>query len=408
MSSTFFRQIDPPQRMLMGPGPINAHPRVLRAMSADMLGQFDPEMTEYMNETMALYRQIFMTQNQWTFLVDGTARAGIEAALVSLIEPGDKILLVRAGRFGLLLSEIAERIGAQICSLDLPWGEVATLAQIEEALKTHKPKVFACIHGDTSTTMAQPMEGVGELCRKYNVLSYTDVTATLGGMAIRTDLWGVDVISGGLQKCMGGPPGSAPITVSDRAAEHIMARRHVEAGIRAEGTTNGNRARILSNYFDLAMIMDYWSEKRLNHHTEATTMLYGAREAARIVLEEGLDARFARHAQASSCLIAGLRAMNLRIFGDDTHRMTNVTGVWIPDGVDGEAIRTRMRDDFGIEIGTAFGPLAGRIWRIGTMGYNAVKHKVLLTLGALEACLAAEGYSLPRGAAVDAALADWP
>ena len=408
MSSTFFRQIDPPQRMLMGPGPINAHPRVLRAMSADMLGQFDPEMTEYMNETMALYRQIFMTQNQWTFLVDGTARAGIEAALVSLVEPGDKILLVRAGRFGLLLSEIAERIGANICSLDLPWGEVATLAQIEDALKTHQPKVFACIHGDTSTTMAQPLDGVGALCRKYGVLSYTDVTATLGGMAVKTDEWGIDVVSGGLQKCMAGPPGSAPITISDRAAEHIMARRHVEAGIRAEGVRNGERARILSNYFDLAMVMDYWSEKRLNHHTEATTMLYGAREAARIVLEEGLQARFDRHTQANSCLIAGLRAMNLRIFGDDAHRMANVTGVWIPDGVDGEAIRTRMRDDFGIEIGTAFGPLAGRIWRIGTMGYNAVKHKVLLTLGALEACLAAQGHSLPRGAAVDAALADWP
>lgn len=408
MSSSFFRQIDPPQRMLMGPGPINAHPRVLRAMSADMLGQFDPEMTEYMNETMALYRQIFMTQNQWTFLVDGTARAGIEAALVSLVEPGDKILLVRAGRFGLLLSEIAERIGATICSLDLPWGEVATLAQIEDALKTHKPKVFACIHGDTSTTMAQPLDGVGALCRKYGVLSYTDVTATLGGMPVRTDEWGIDVVSGGLQKCMAGPPGSAPITISDRAAEHIMARRHVEAGIRAEGVHNGSRARILSNYFDLAMVMDYWSEKRLNHHTEATTMLYGAREAARIALEEGLEARFARHVQASSCLIAGLRAMNLRLFGNDAHRMSNVTGIWIPDGVDGEAIRTRMRDDFGIEIGTAFGPLAGRVWRIGTMGYNAVKHKVLLTLGALEACLAAQGHALPRGAAVDAALADWP
>lgn len=408
MSSTFFRQIDPPQRMLMGPGPINAHPRVLRAMSADMLGQFDPEMTEYMNETMALYRQIFMTQNQWTFLVDGTARAGIEAALVSLVEPGDKILLVRAGRFGLLLSEIAERIGANICSLDLPWGEVATLAQIEDALKTHQPKVFACIHGDTSTTMAQPLDGVGALCRKYGVLSYTDVTATLGGMAVKTDEWGIDVVSGGLQKCMAGPPGSAPITISDRAAEHIMARRHVEAGIRSEGVRNGERARILSNYFDLAMVMDYWSEKRLNHHTEATTMLYGAREAARIALEEGLEARFARHVQASSCLIAGLRAMNLRLFGNDAHRMTNVTGIWIPDGVDGEAIRTRMRDDFGIEIGTAFGPLAGRVWRIGTMGYNAVKHKVLLTLGALEACLAAQGHALPRGAAVDAALADWP
>ncbi|MCX2561360.1 alanine--glyoxylate aminotransferase family protein [Acetobacter farinalis] len=405
MGNDFFGQIDPPQRLLMGPGPVNVHPRVLRAMAADMLGQFDPEMTAYMNETMALYRQVFMTDNRWTFLVDGTARAGIEAALVSLVEPGSKILIVRAGRFGLLLSEIAERIGAEICTLDLPWGEVASLEQIEEALRTHRPQVLACIHGDTSTTMAQPLDGVGALCRTYDVLSYVDATATLGGMPVKTDAWGIDVISAGLQKCMGGPPGSAPITISDRAAAHIMARRHVEAGIRSGDTDNGRGARIGSNYFDLAMIMEYWSERRLNHHTEATTMLYGAREAARVMLEEGLEARFARHKAGSTAMVAGLRALDLTVFGNDAHRMANVTGVWIPEGVDGEQVRQRMREDFGIEIGTAFGPLAGKIWRIGVMGYNARKQAVLQTLGALEACLAAEGYAARRGAGVDAALA---
>ncbi|MFT9399480.1 pyridoxal-phosphate-dependent aminotransferase family protein [Acetobacter sp.] len=407
MTTTFFGQIDPPQRLLMGPGPVNAYPRVLRAMAADMLGQFDPEMTAYMNETMALYRNVFMTQNQWTFLVDGTARAGIEAALISLVEPGAKLLIVSAGRFGLLLSEIALRIGAEICTLELPWGQVATLEQIEQALITHKPQVFACIHGDTSTTMAQPLEGVGALCSKYGVLSYADVTATLGGMEVAVDRWGIDVVSGGLQKCMGGPPGSAPITISDRAAQHIMARRHVEAGIRGANTQDGARPRIPSNYFDLAMVMDYWSEDRLNHHTEATTMLYGAREAARIMLEEGLPARFARHKAAGQAVVAGARALGLQVFGDDAHRMTNVTGIWIPENVKGEQVRAQMRDDFGIEIGTAFGPLAGKIWRIGAMGYNAAKPKVLLTLAALEACLATQGYKAQRGAGVDAAMATY-
>ncbi|WP_264812057.1 pyridoxal-phosphate-dependent aminotransferase family protein [Gluconacetobacter johannae] len=407
MPQDFFGQIDPPQRLLMGPGPVNAHPRVLRAMAADMLGQFDPEMTACMNQTMALYRRVFMTDNRWTFLIDGTARAGIEAALVSLVEPGARLLVVRAGRFGLLLSEIAQRIGADIRTLDIPWGEVATPAQIEAAIVAHQPQVFACIHGDTSTTMAQPLDGVGEICRRHGVLSYVDATATLGGMAVATDGWGVDVVTGGLQKCMGGPPGSSPITISDRAAAHIMARRHVEAGIRDDDAEDGGRARIGSNYFDLAMIMEYWSDRRLNHHTEATSMLYGAREAARIVLEEGLEARFARHRAASRAMVAGLRATGLVVYGQDACRMTNVTGVHIPDGVDGERVRARMRADFEIEIGTAFGPLAGRIWRIGAMGYNAMKHKVLLTLGALEAVLRQEGHPLASGAAVDAARATY-
>lgn len=400
-------EIDPPQRLLMGPGPINAHPRVLRAMSADLLGQFDPEMTHYMNEVMALYRPIFGTQNRWTLLIDGTARAGIEAALVSLIAPGDRVLVVDFGRFGLLLDEIATRIGADVHRVSAPWGEVVPLDAIEAAIARVAPKVVACVHGDTSTTMAQPLDGLGALCRAAGALSYVDATATLSGMDIAADRWGVDVVTGGLQKCLGGPSGSAPITISDHAAEHIFARRHVEQGIRRDDLRDGAGPRIGSNYFDLAMIMDYWSDKRLNHHTEATSMLYAARECARLALGEGLEARYARHAAAGRAMSAGLRAMGLTLFGDDAHRMTNVTGVYIPEGIDGERIRTAMRQNFEIEIGTAFGPLQGRIWRIGAMGYNAMKHKVLLTLGALEACLSAKGFSLPLGAAVPAALAAW-
>lgn len=403
----YFGEINPPQRLLMGPGPVNAHPRVLRAMSADLLGQFDPEMTAYMNETMALYRQVFRTQNRWTFLIDGTARAAIEAALVSLITPQSKVLIVRFGRFGLLLTEICERLGAAYATVDVPWGEVVPMATIREKALDYRPDVIACVHGDTSTTMAQPLDGLGDLCREIGAFSYVDATATLGGMPIETDSWGVDIVTAGLQKCLGGPSGSAPTTISDRAAEFIFSRRHTEKGIRAADAEDGHRARIGSNYFDLAMIMDYWSEKRLNHHTEATTMLYGARECARVALQEGLEARFERHAKAGAAMTAGLRAMGLTVYGDDRYRMTNVTGVYIPKGLDGERVRQRMREDFEIEIGTAFGPLQGQIWRIGAMGYNAMKSKVLTTLAALEACLVAEGVTVNLGAAVPAAREVW-
>jgi (S)-ureidoglycine-glyoxylate aminotransferase len=402
-----FGEIDPPQRLLMGPGPINAHPRVLRAMSADLLGQFDPEMTGYMEQVMALYRPVFGTQNRWTMLVDGTARAGIEAALVSLVAPGDRVLVVNFGRFGLLLQEILTRIGAHIETVDAPWGQVVPMDAIAQAIERTAPKVVACVHGDTSTTMAQPLAGLGALCRAAGALSYVDATATIGGMELAADAWGIDVMTGGLQKCLGGPSGSAPITISDRAAEHIFARRHTEQGIRAAGMVDGPAPRIGSNYFDLAMIMDYWSEKRLNHHTEATSMLYAARECARIALAEGLPARFDRHARAGRAMTAGLRALGLTVFGDDAHRMTNVTGVEIPQGLDGEAVRIAMRDQFEIEIGTAFGPLAGKIWRIGAMGYNAMRHKALITLAALEACLHAQGHAVPLGEAVPAAIAAW-
>lgn len=372
-----------------------------------MLGQFDPEMTGYMNQVMALYRPVFGTENHWTMLVDGTARAGIEAALVSLIAPGEMALVVNFGRFGLLLQEILQRIGAKYETVDAPWGEVVPMEAIAEAARRVQPKLICAVHGDTSTTMAQPLEGIGAIAQEVGALVYVDATATIGGMEIASDRWGADVVTGGLQKCLGGPSGSSPITISEAAAAHILHRRHVEKGIARDDIEDGIGAMIGSNYFDLAMVMDYWGPKRLNHHTEATTMLYGARECARVVLAEGLSARFARHAAAGRAMTAGARAMGLKVFGDDAHRMTNVTGLWIPNGVDGEAVRAMMRDAFQIEIGTAFGPLQGRIWRLGAMGYNAMKHKVLITLSALEACLKAEGFSLPLGAAVPAAMAAW-
>jgi (S)-ureidoglycine-glyoxylate aminotransferase len=253
--------------------------------------------------------------------------------------------------------------------------------------------------------MNQPLADFGRVCREHDALLYVDATASLGGNVLPVDEWRLDAVTAGLQKCLGGPSGSAPITVNERVEKAVLRRRHVERGLRPEGFVPGNGARIRSNYFDLAMLMDYWSEKRLNHHTEATSMLYAARECARILLKEGLAKSIMRHALGSRALVAGLEAMGLMLFGDHRHKMNNVSGVVIPDGIAGDAVRRQMLNDFGIEIGTSFGPLHGRIWRIGTMGYNCRKPAILMTLAALEASLAAQGLKVPRGEAVAAALA---
>jgi len=397
--------LNPAPRLLMGPGPINADPRVLRAMSAQLLGQFDPQFREYMKEVSELYRGVFQTANRWTLLIDGTARSAIEAALASLIEPGDRVLVPVFGRFGHLKVEIARRFGAEVFPVETEWGSVFTDEKLEQEIRAKKPKIVAVSHGDTSTTMAQPLAELGKLCRAHDALLYVDATATLGGMDLPTDAWRLDVVSAGLQKCLGGPSGSAPLTLNDRAEKRIVRRRHTEEGLKKKGEKDGEGPIIRTNYFDLAMIMDYWSDKALNHHTEATSMLYAARECGRILLGEGLDKAFARHALASRALSAGLKAMGLELFGDQRHKMPNVTGVHIPQGIDGEKVRRALLEDFNIEIGTSFGPLHGRIWRIGTMGYNARADAVLNTLGALDAILAGERHRFSRGAALDAALA---
>ena len=398
------KSIDPSPRLLMGPGPVDVYPRILRAMSTPMLGQFDPEFTGFMNEVMALYRGVFQTENRWTFLIDGTARAGIEACLSSLISPGDTVLVPMFGRFGHLLAEISSRAGGKVITIEAEWGQVFPTDQIADAIRQHKPRVLALVHGDTSTTMAQPFEGLSEVCRETGTLFYSDTTASLTGNPFNVDALGLDAVSTGLQKCMSGPPGTSPVTLSDQAAELIANRKHIEGGIRPEGFVDADGPRISTNYLDLAMVMDYWSDKRLNHHTEATSMLYAAHEAARIVLEEGLDDCIARHRLTSRALRAGLKAMGLELFGDQANTMTNVTGVVIPEPCgDGEKLRAEMLNDFGIEIGTSFGPLAGKIWRIGTMGYVCRKSNILRCLSSLDAVLRRNGVAPPANAGVDAA-----
>lgn len=398
-------QINPPPRLLMGPGPINADPRVSRAMSAAMVGQYDPAMTALMDETSELYRTVFGTQNQATVLVDGTSRAGIEACLVSLVSPGQKVLVPVFGRFGLLLVEIARRVGAEVVTVEKDWGEVFTAQEIAAALEEHRPHLLALVHGDTSTTVAQPLEGIGRLCHDHGALLYVDATASLGGNAFCTDDWEVDAVSAGLQKCLGGPSGSSPVTLSPRAVEVISARHHTEAGL-AEDQEEELGERIASNYLDLGMVLDYWGPRRLNHHTEATAMLYAARECARLLALEGMEQAVERHRRHGAAMAAGLQGLGLELFGDQQHRMHNVVAVRIPEAVDGDAVRQSLLEDFGIEIGTSFGPLHGVIWRVGTMGHNARRDAVLMTLSALETVLRIHGHPVPQpGGAVAAALA---
>ena len=398
-----YDQINPPHRLLMGPGPINADPRVLRAMASLLIGQYDPAMTGYMNEVMALYRTVFKTGNRWTMLIDGTSRAGIEAVLLSVIAPGDKVLVPVFGRFGHLLCEIARRCRADVHTIEAPWGEIFSPDRIEDAIRQVRPKVLLTVQGDTSTTMLQPLEQLGEICRRHDVLFYTDATASLGGNPLDSDDWGLDAVSAGLQKCLGGPSGSSPVTLSSRCEALIRRRRCIEEGIRTEAHQDGDQEMIYSNYFDLGMIMDYWGPERLNHHTEATSMLFAARECARLLVEEGMDQAIARHKLHGGAMLAGIRGMGLEVFGDVRHKMNNVLGVVIPPGIPGEQVRQMMLNDFAIEIGTSFGPLQGKIWRIGTMGYNARKDCVMQTLSALEGVLNRLGFASPQGAGLQAA-----
>jgi len=401
-----FEELDPTPRLLMGPGPVDVYPRVLKAMATPLQGQFDPEFTAHMNQVQALYRQVFVTGNHQTFLVNGTARAGIEACLTSIIEKGDTVLAPIYGRFGHLLKEISMRAGANAVSIDCEWGRIFTTDEFEAAIREHKPRVVAISHGDTSTTMKQPLKELSAICKQHGALLYIDATASLGGNALPVDELGLDMVSAGLQKCLSGPPGSSPITFSDEVAERLLQRKHTEAGIRPpeSDSLEGDGPIIQSNYFDLPMLMDYWSPKRLNHHTESASMLYAARECARVLLEEGLDACQQRHQLTSRALRAGLEAMGLTLFGDPEHRMDNVTGIFIPEACgDGAALRAQMLDDFGIEIGTSFGPLDGKIWRIGTMGYVCRKANVFRLLSSLEAALWRNGFKAPQAAGVAAA-----
>lgn len=388
----------------MTPGPVEADPRVLRAMSYHILGQFDPEFTALMNETMEMERYLFQTQNKQTYVVDTTSRGGLETVLTGAICPGDKVLIPAFGRFGYLLAEILERCGADITLLEKEWGTVFEPEEIEAALKKDTYKAVACIHGETSTSMMQPLDELGKICEKYGALLIVDSVATLGGAEVKVDEWKLSACISGTQKCVSAPSGSALITYNQQIEDIVKARKRVEKGIRTDSDIAGTLPGIPSNYLDLGQLEDYWSPRRLNHHTEATSMQYAVHEALRCIVEETLEARFARHKLNDEALIAGLQAMGLTIFGDLKNKMPVVTAINIPEGADGKAIRGMLLDDFGIEIATSFGPLDGKILRIGNMGYSSQKRNILLLLGALEAVMLQNGVKVSVGEAVGAAL----
>lgn len=392
------------KRTILTPGPVEVDPRVLRALSTPILGQFDPEFTALMNETSQMIRDVFRTTNDRALPVDGSSRAGIEAALTAVVEPGDTVLVPVFGRFGHLLVEIAERLGARVVVREVEWGTTFAPAAIAAAVREVRPAVLALVHGETSTGRVQDFTGIGDACREVDALFVVDAVATLAGVPFETDLWKVDVAVAGAQKCLSVPAGMAPVTWNSRADAKMRARRRVERGLRGPADVDGDRPPIRSNYLDLVQLADYWSPARLNHHTETTSMLYALREGLRLVLEEGLEARWARHRLHERAVVAGVRALGLELYGDPACKLAVVACVTIPPGVDGDAVRAFLVDRFGVEIASSFGPLKGRIWRIGTMGYSASRFNVLHGLSALEATLDWFGVDIPSGAGVRAAL----
>lgn len=401
---TTYREIQVPLRTIMTPGPVEADPRVLRAMTTPILGQFDPAFTQIMNETMDMLRQTFQTNNQWAFPVDGTSRSGIEAVLCSLIEPGDKVLVPIFGRFGHLLTEIAERSGAEVHLMECAWGEVFDQQAVIDEVKRVQPKILAIVHGETSTGCMQPLDAIGPACRELGVLTVVDAVASIGGAPVKVDEWQLDAVIGGTQKCISVPSGMAPVTYNERVERILQIRKKVERGVAQAGDRREVEHPIRSNYFDLSQLQDYWGPRRLNHHTEATSMLYALREGLRLILEEGLEARFERHRLHERALMAGLRGMGLTLFNDVAWKLPVVTCIRIPEGIDGESVRGMLLNLFGIEIASSFGPLHGQIWRIGTMGYSCRQENVLFVLAALEAVLIRHKAPIAIGRGVQEAL----
>lgn len=399
-----YKELSPSLRTIMTPGPVEVDPRVLRALSFPILGQFDPEFTSLMNETMKMLRELYMTDNEWCYPVDGTSRSGIEAVLVSLIQPGDKVLVPIYGRFGHLLVEISERCGAEVVFFETEWGKVFDPEEVIKAIHAHKPSLVAMVHGETSTGQMQPLAEIGKACRELDILLVVDAVATIGGTPVETDAWHLDAVMGGTQKCLSVPSGMAPLTYNSRVEQKLMSRKTVERGLRDATSARAEGRTIASNYFDLSQLQDYWSSARLNHHTEATSMLYGLHEGLRILLQEGLEARFQRHLVNERALVAGIQGMGLQLYGDMSSKLPVVTCITIPEGIDGESVRSMLLNDFSIEIASSFGPLKGQIWRIGTMGFSCQRKNVLHVLGALEAVLLRHRHVLPAGEAVQAAL----
>ena len=379
----------PPRRLLLGPGPSLVHPRVLRALATPLLGHLDPAFLTVMNDIQTLLRTVFQTTNRFTIAVSGTGSAGMEAAVVNLIEPGDTVIVGVNGMFGTRLATIVERCSGKTIRVEAPWGQIIEPEMIEQTLLRSGPvKAVAVVHAETSTGAWQPIEPISRLCRDHGALLIVDTVTSLGGVPVEVDHWGIDACYSGTQKCLSCPPGLAPLTLSDRAVAVIKARR----------------TPCQSWYLDLALVADYWTDgTRAYHHTAPISMLYALREALRLVDEEGLPARFLRHRLNSEALVAGLNELGLTPLPPSEHRLPMLTCVKLPGQIDDAAVRAQLLQTYGIEIGGGLGPLKGKVWRIGLMGESCTEANVLTLLNALEDILFRSGGLSTPGVALQAA-----
>ncbi|MGH7786024.1 MAG: pyridoxal-phosphate-dependent aminotransferase family protein [Candidatus Binatia bacterium] len=382
------RATSPPIRVLLGPGPSNVHPRVLRALSQPLIGHLDPAFIALMEETKQLLRTTFQTANPLTLPISATGSAGMEACLVNLLEPGDTAIVGVNGVFGTRMVDIVQRCGARPVAVEAPWGQIIPPAAIDQALRGHPGvKLVALVHAETSTGAWQPLEEIGRLVRASGSLFVVDAVTSLGGMPLSVDDWLIDACYSGTQKCLSCPPGLAPLTVGERALAVLR----------------GRRTKVQSWYLDLSMIERYWGEERVYHHTAPISMNYALLEALRLVEEEGLPARWARHERHHRALKAGLQAIGLGLASQDGHQLWTLNSVLIPDGIDEAGVRRVLLEEFGIEIGGGLGPLKGKTWRIGLMGESSTEANVLLVLSALERVLPRFGQRVSAGTAVRAA-----
>ena len=387
--ATIYGELKPSPRILLGPGPSDVNPRVLKAMTTPMLGYMDAEFIQIMDETADMLRAAFGTKNALTLPVSGTGMSGMEAALCNVIEPDDEIIVCIKGYFGGRIADIAERLGGKPTIVEAEWGTIIPPEKVEDALKKVKAKVVAIVHVETSTGILQPLDEISEIVHNHDALFLVDCVTSLGGQPVDLDRRCIDIAYSGTQKCLGGPPGLAPISFSEKAVEAIKNRK----------------TKIPSFYFDMTLLERYWSgEKRAYHHTLSMTMVYALREALRVVLEEGLDARYERHQRNAEMLKSGLTAMGLELIAQEGYRAPMLTTVAIPDGISDVNIRKSLISKYGIEIGGGLGDFAGKAWRIGLMGESSTQSNVLLILSVLEKLLSKEGYQVEPGAGVSAAV----
>lgn len=389
MASIPHQALNPPIRTLLGPGPSSIHPRVQMAMSAPLVGHLDPYFTSLMDDTVALLRYVFRTQNKLTFPVSGTGSAGMEAAFDNFLEPGDVAVIGVNGLFGERMVDNAQRTGATVIPVTAEWGKIIHPEDIEKALKSQKKvKLLSLVHVETSTGALQPLLDASKLAKQYEALYLVDTVTSLAGHEVAVDDWGIDICYSGTQKCISCPPGLAPFTVNQKALDTLQKRAQ----------------KVKSWYLDLALLSAYWVTGRVYHHTAPVSMIYAIHEALALIAEEGLETRVKRHLKNGAAFHAGIEAMGLKLHAEAGHRACSLTTVRVPQGVDEAKVRQGLLNEANIEIGAGLGPLRGQVWRIGLMGYASSEENVVLLLNELEKQLTRQGYRPEPGAGVAAAL----